>query len=349
MGDSKKCVPSWGVWGGLPTPALTQPIQLLLKQSLPTGPIAVACSGGPDSVALAVATATLCKAWQRPWYLFHIHHGMQSQADQWSRDVEQLGQILGATVLVAHVKVDLTLGQGPEGSARAARQQALHDLAISHGVGGILLAHHAQDQAETVLLRLLRGSGVAGMAGMQMVTTYSQQPVLWFRPWLDLAKPEILELVQAFSQATGWQPVVDPSNLDSRLGRGALRSQIIPALAARWPAWVNNLSRHAQQAEQASVLLDEYADDLLKRVGFGHVGHSFDLKAWRDLTQPQQTLILRRWLALADVAMPTAGRLDELLKQLKGLHALGRDRDLRWQHGHHVVQCLNKRVVLSSR
>jgi len=361
MGDSKKYVPSWGVWGGLVAPALTQPIDLLLKQALPNGsivdnvappnapPIAVACSGGPDSAALAIATAALCSAWQRPLFLFHIHHGMQSQADQWSLDVEQLGKILGVTVMMAHVKVDLASGQGPEGSARAARQKALNDLAIAKGVGCMLLAHHAQDQAETVLLRLLRGSGVTGLAGMQGVTTHAHQTVLWLRPWLDVAKSEILSLTQAFSQATGWQPVLDPSNVDSRLGRGALRSQIIPALEARWPAWVNNLSRHAQQATQASILLDEYADDLLKRVQFEAVGHSFDLKTWRELTQPQQTLVLRRWLDLAGSAMPTAGRLDELIKQLRVLHALGQDRDLRWQHGPSLVQCLNKRVVLSSR
>ena len=349
MGDSKKYVPSWGAWGGLSVPALTQPIEVLLKHNLPNSPIAVACSGGPDSAALAVATAALCQTWQRPLYLFHIHHGMQAKADQWSLDVEQLGQILGVPVVQAHVKVDLSSGSGPEGSARAARQHALHDMAILHDVGGILLAHHAQDQAETVLLRLLRGSGVTGLAGMQKVSTYAKQKVLWLRPWLAVAKPEVLGLIQAFSQATGWQPVLDPSNVDSRLGRGALRSQIIPALEARWPAWVNNLSRHAEQATQASILLDEYADDLLMRVEFDEAGQSFDLKAWRDLTHPQQTLVLRRWLALAASAMPTAGRLDELIKQLRELHALGQDRDLRWQHGHHVVQCLKKRVVLSSR
>lgn len=349
MGDSKKCVPSWGAWGGLPAPALTQPIEALLIHHLPNRPIAVACSGGPDSAALAVATAALCQTWQRPLYLFHIHHGMQAKADQWSLDVEQLGQILGVAVFHTQVKVDLSSGLGPEGSARAARQHALHDLARLHGVGAILLAHHAQDQAETVLLRLLRGSGVTGLAGMQTATTYAKQTVSWLRPWLAVAKPDVLGLIQAFSQATGWQPVLDPSNVDSRLGRGALRSQIIPALEARWPTWVNNLSRHAEQATQANILLDEYADELLKRVEFDQVSHSFDLKAWRDLTQPQQILVLRRWLALAASTMPTAGRLDELSKQLRGLHALGQDRDLRWQHGHHEVQCLKKRVVLSSR
>ena len=373
MGDSKKYVPSLGVWGGSVAPALTQPIELLLKQALPSGnfvdnfatpfatpnaipiatpnatPIAVACSGGPDSAALAIATAALCNAWQRPLFLFHIHHGMQSQADQWSLDVEQLGKILGVPVMMAHVKVDLASGQGPEGSARAVRQKALNDLAIAKGVGCMLLAHHAQDQAETVLLRLLRGSGVTGLAGMQTVATHQNKTVLWLRPWLAVAKPEILAVIQDFSQATAWQPVLDPSNVDTRLGRGALRSQIIPALEARWPAWVNNLSRHAQQATQASILLDEYADDLLKRVEFDLADHSFDLKAWRVLTPPQQTLVLRRWLDLAGSAMPSADRLEALIKQLRVLHALGQDRALRWQHGHHVVQCLKKRVVLSSR
>lgn len=350
MVDSKKCVPNLvGSWGGVPASVLTQPIETLFKQVLPTGPVAVACSGGPDSATLAIVTAALCKASQRPLHIFHIHHGMQSQADQWSQDVEQLGQILGTTVSQTHVKVDLTSGQGPEGSARAVRQQALQEMAERQGVAGILLAHHAQDQAETVLLRLLRGSGVAGLAGMEKVTQPAQSTALWLRPWLDVAKPDILECLQAFSQATGWQAVQDPSNSDHRLGRGALRSQIIPALTQRWPAWVNNVSRHARQAAQANELLDEYADALLERVDFIHTDHSFDLKMWRDLTPSQQTLVLRHWLALAGVAMPSAARLDALIKQLRGLHALGQDRSLRWQQGLNVVQCQNKRVILSIR
>jgi tRNA(Ile)-lysidine synthase len=348
MAASKKCVPNFGLWGGLAPSLLTQPIEKLLTQVLPTGPLAVACSGGPDSAALAVSTAALCKTWQRPLYLFHVHHGMQRQADQWSKDVEHLGEILCATVFQANVKVDLTFGQGPEGSARSARQLALQDMAKQNGVAGVLLAHHAQDQAETVLLRLLRGSGVAGLAGMEKVAQPAQSTALWLRPWLDVAKPDILECLQAFSQATGWQAAQDPSNTDHRLGRGALRAQIIPALANRWPAWVKSVSRHAVQAAQASELLDEFADILLERIDFNHADFSFDLKIWRELTSPQQTLVLRRWLALAGVNMPTAARLDELIKQLRGLHALGQDRSLRWQQGFNVVECKNKRVILST-
>lgn len=344
MGDSKKYVLDLN---DSVVSALSKQIELLLAPYQPTGPIALACSGGPDSAAMAMVTASLFHACQRPLYLFHVHHGMQRQADQWARQVQDLGQLLSIPVELAHVKVDLKSGLGPEASARAARYQAIQSMAINRDVAAVLLAHHAQDQAETVLMRLLRGSGVAGLAGMQAVSKTDQ--VSWLRPWLGVSKGDIDAVVKQFGHATGWQPVVDPSNVDAQLGRGALRSQIIPALTQRWPAWVANFSRHATQAAQANQLLDEFADNLLTDVGFDGLTHSFDLQAWRKLSEPQQALVLRRWLSLSRVPMPTTKKLDELMKQLRGLHALGQDRDMLWQHGQHQVKCQSKRVILSSR
>lgn len=347
MGDSKKSAPkvrdvSPPDWVGL-----AQPIQATLAQHAPTGAIAVACSGGPDSAALAVVCAPLCQALSRPLLICHVHHGMQSAADQWSDHVQQLGDLLGVQVVSRQVHVDGSSGLGPEASARRARYEALAEMAHTHQVKAVLLAHHAQDQAETLLLRLVRGTGLTGVAGMQAVTHAHE--MMFLRPWLTVSKSDITQSLDVYRQQHAWQPVEDPSNVDQRLGRGALRAQVIPALAARWPSWVENMTRFAQQAQQANALLNDYADRLLGEVLFDVKPHGFDLLAWRQLDAAQQGLVLRRWLALGQAPMPTASRLDELMRQLRGLHALGQDRHLSWHHGSFEVNCLQKRVILSSR
>jgi len=133
----------------------------------PQAPIAVALSGGADSVALALIAAEHCTATKRPLYFFHVHHGLMAEADAWVAHLRQFSQDLNIPLQVRHVQVDLTAGLGIEGAARDARYLALAKLCDEHEVAALLLAHHRQDQAETVLLRLLRGTGVSGLAAMR--------------------------------------------------------------------------------------------------------------------------------------------------------------------------------------
>jgi tRNA(Ile)-lysidine synthase len=143
---------------------------LLTKALEPFGseaPIAVALSGGADSVALALIAVEHCTATKRPLYFFHVHHGLMAQADAWVAHLQQFSQALKIQLQVRQVQVDLAAGLGIEGAARDARYLALAQLCAEHGVAALLLAHHRQDQAETVLLRLLRGTGVSGLAAMQ--------------------------------------------------------------------------------------------------------------------------------------------------------------------------------------
>lgn len=322
---------------------------LLLKalgSLAPQAPIAVALSGGADSVALALIAAEHCADAKRPLYFFHIHHGLMTQADAWVAHLRQFSQELKIPLQVRHVHVDLAAGLGIEGAARDARYIALAQLCYEHGVAALLLAHHRQDQAETVLLRLLRGTGVSGLAAMRADVQRGGMRLL--RPWLEVERAELLAVAQAHQKRTGWAPVQDPSNTDLAYARGALRSALAPVLNTYWPAWCQTLVRHAKQAGEANEVLAEVAALDLAALSVNPEDQSFSLLAWRALSAARQALVVRHWLQEQGVAMPGERRLAELLRQLRQLHALGHDRELLWQHGSVAVRCKQGRVVLSS-
>ena len=325
-------------------------LSALLKKALEPlaseAPIAVALSGGADSVALALIAAEHCADRARPLYFFHVHHGLMAQADEWVAHLQQFSQELNIPLQVRQVQVDLTAGLGVEGAARDARYQALAQLCNEHGVAALLLAHHRQDQAETVLLRLLRGTGVSGLAAMQVDVQRGGMRLL--RPWLEVERAELLAVAHAYEQRTGWAAVQDPSNTDPKYARGALRSALAPVLNTYWPAWCQTLVRHAKQAGEANEVLTEVAALDLAALDVKPEDQSFSLLAWRSLSAARQALVVRHWLQEQGVAMPGERRLAELLRQLRQLHALGHDRELLWQHGAVVVRCKQGRVVLSS-
>lgn len=189
--------------------------------------------------------------------LLHVHHGLQAAADGWRDRVEDLAGLLAAPLRQARVEVDAAGGKGIEAAARDARYAALARLAHEEGIGLVLLAHHRNDQAETVLLRLLRGTGLAGMAAMAPLK--SRDGLSYLRPWLDQDRATILRAAQAFAGATGWQPVQDPTNADPRYTRAALRELLAPVLDARWPGWRAIVARHARHMAEANEILDEVA------------------------------------------------------------------------------------------
>ncbi len=324
--------------------ALRQALSQSLSVLRPDEPVAVACSGGADSAALALMAAALCRTQLRPLYLFHIHHGLYAQADEWQARVQALATHLGLPWVASQVQVRMDGGKGVEAAARQARYQALSSMALAHQIRTVLFAHHRQDQAETVLLRLLRGSGVLGLAAMRGEVDRAGLRIL--RPWLAFDRSQLLGCVAEFSLRTGWQPVVDPSNTDPQYARGALRRDVLPALDAHWPAWQQTLARHARQAQDAIEIMDEVAASDLSALRMAEQDGSLSLKLWRLLSPARQALVLRYWLQQQSVAMPGDRKLAELLRQLRQLHQLGHDRDLLWRHDSYVVRCRLGRVQL---
>ena len=307
--------------------------------------IAVGLSGGADSAMLAVHAALHARRHRLELHFFHVHHGLQAPADAWQAHVHDLALMLRVPCHAYRARVMLGRGGGMESAARDARYLAFVELARMANLKHILLAHHGDDQAETVLLRLLRGAGPAGMAAMAPMS--ERDGLCYLRPWLQQDRAVILEQAESFARLSGWAPVVDPTNTDDQYTRAAVRERLVPELNARWPGWKGNLLRHARQSADAGMVLSEVAAQDFLGLEPSADRLSFSLSAWRRLSEPRQALVLRHWLSLLDKRMPTDARLQELMRQLRGLHAMGHDRQMRLKHGDAWISCVRGRVCIA--
>lgn len=330
------------------SPELAAPLRHALL-ALPERParIAAAVSGGADSAMLAVHAAAVARELGIGLSLFHVHHGLQAAADAWGSQVRALGVLLGVPVAEARVQVEQAAGKGIEAAARDARYAALAQLAGERATRHVLLAHHRNDQAETVLLRLLRGTGLTGMAAMAAAT--QRDGVLYLRPWLSQDRAAILQAAVAVEAASGWRPVQDPTNADPRYTRAAVRELLAPVLDGRWLGWRGIVARHAGHMAEAARILEEVACEDFARLEPSPDGVSFSLRAWRELSPARQAHVLRHWLARNGARMPTDARLRDLLRQLRELHSLGHDRQLRVEQAGHVIRCHRGRVWVEPR
>lgn len=317
------------------------------KAGRPPLRVAVALSGGADSAMLAVHAAIAQR--QLPGielHCFHIHHGLQAWADAWQAHAHRLAAGLRLPCHSLRVAVTQDSGKGVEAAARDARYAGLKTLAETARVSYILLAHHRDDQAETVLMRLLRGAGPTGLAAMAPAST--RDGLTYLRPWLDVERAGILAAANEYAGLSGWAAVDDPTNLQDAYTRGAVRQRLAPVLNERWPAWRSILSRHARQAGELAELLDEVAADDFAKLEPDENALGFSLAAWRGLAEPRQVLVLRHWLARHGLRAPADARMRELCRQLRGLHALGHDRSMRMRHEGRWIVCERGRIRLLS-
>jgi len=210
----------------------------------------IAFSGGLDSTVLLHLLAQLAKAESLPALsAIHIHHGLQAAADAWPQHCQSVCDALGVPLLVERVKVqsDASL----ERAARDARYAVFNSLTQADDV--LLTGQHRDDQAETLLFRLLRGAGVRGLGAMPR-----QRPVgqgMLVRPLLDVSRAEL----EGYAQAHQLRWIEDPSNQDRQFSRNYLRHQVMPVLTERWPQAQASMARSAAHLREAQGLLDELA------------------------------------------------------------------------------------------
>lgn len=305
---------------------------------------AVACSGGVDSAMLALHVAVWAQQQGHTVHLFHVHHGLQQRAEGWLQQVHTLAQYLGVACHTQRVTVNLSAGDGMEAAARDARYEALASLAAFTGVQYIFLGHHQDDQAETVLLRLLRGAGPTGMGAMRAVM--QRDGIQYLRPLLGIPRAQLIAVAEHFERDFDWQPVWDPTNIQDDYTRGALRDRLVPHLNQRWVGWQRVLARHAQQSQEAAEILDEVATADLATLDV-QADNSFSLAMWRELSAARQSVVLRHWLAEQGLKMPTQARLQDMLRQLRQLHALGFDRHMQIRHDGVMVCAHRGRVYIA--
>ena len=282
-----------------------------LARRAPPGPLWLAFSGGLDSTVLlhALARAGLGSRLT----VAHVDHGLHPDSAAWAGHCQRQAAALGLAFQTERVTVDTTAGL--EAGAREARYRAL--AARARGAT-LITAHHRDDQAETLLLRLLRGAGVAGLAAIREHGDWQGVP-LW-RPLLSVSRRRLA----ALAEQGGWPWLEDPSNQDQSLDRNYLRGTVLPALAARWPAAAERLAVAAEhQAEAADLLAERAAEDAL---ALGAEVGRLPLTV-TVLSGPRRRNLLRWWLARAGAGGP--GRA--LLAQIEALLAAPPDRAARVQ------------------
>ncbi|AKU21554.1 tRNA lysidine(34) synthetase TilS [Massilia sp. NR 4-1] len=275
--------------------------------------VAIALSGGLDSSALL----HLAHGWARErgvaLHAFHIHHGLSPNADAWLAHCEQACAALGVAFAARRVQLRDVAKSGTEAAARKSRYAALGALCREHDVRLLLSAHHLDDQAETVLLQLLRGSGPAGLSGMDACNhapeLLGNAQLLLARPLLQTARSQL----EAYVAGQGIAYVNDESNDDPRYARNALRHQVMPALATAFPGFQARLSRSAQHAQSAQRMLSELAEQDLQAC---LEADSIDLARLRALSADRAGNMLRQWFRVRKLGMPSTAWLAEMLAQL---------------------------------
>ncbi|MFA6228711.1 MAG: tRNA lysidine(34) synthetase TilS [Rhodanobacter sp.] len=284
-----------------------------------SAPLCVAFSGGPDSSALLHALAQLPAARLRGLRAVHIDHCLHADSAAWSDHCRRFCASLELPCEVVQVQVDTAGGRGIEAAAREVRYQAL--AAQLQPGEYLLLGHHRDDQAETVLLKLLRGAGPEGLAGMRALRPFARGQ-LW-RPLLGLSRQTLRDYVQAHQLSC----IDDPSNTDTRLARNQLRHEILPRLTAHWPQAVDSiihsaaLSRAAADALQTQWLA---AEGKLLDPGNG----SLDAAGWQALAPALREPLLDHWLHSRQLPAPTTTQRREIARQC-GARA-GQQPCIRW-------------------
>ena len=275
-----------------------------IEGAIPRGAaICAAFSGGLDSTVLLEALARVAPGLGHPLSAVHVHHGLSPNADAWAASCEHRCAALGVPLAIARVDVDKGSGEGLEAAARSAR----YAIYAGRPEPIVALAHHRDDQAETVLLQLARGTGLKGLAAMPELRALPDSPVSIFRPLLAFGRPAIVD----YARGRGLPWIEDESNASARQDRNYLRLDVAPRLDARFGGWRAGAARLARHAAAAGDLLDTLAriDGAPDRAGAG-------LALVEGLTPERRANALRAFLAVEGLAMPTESRLAEMSRQL---------------------------------
>jgi tRNA(Ile)-lysidine synthase len=307
-----------------PDPAVAA-VRLAVRRclaDLPAGPVVVACSGGADSLALLAAAVFECRDTDRRVIGATVDHGLQPESERHAdRVVAQMARLGVDETLTARVRVEAA-GQGMEAAAREARYAVLEEVASRVGAAAVLLGHTLDDQAETVLLGLARGSGGRSIAGMRRAFPP------FFRPLLDLTRSRTEQACRA-EDIDFWD---DPHNTDPRFTRSRVRHRVLPVLEQELgPGVAATLARTADQLREDMEALDRWADaayDEAVRPGSGTGEVRLALSALAGQDPALRRRVLRR------AALAAGSPADELFR----VHVLALDELVTAWRGQRMVQ-----------
>ncbi len=286
---------------------LTERVSAEMLPLLPAqSSILVGLSGGVDSVVLLHLLHRLSSQFNWQLSALHVHHGISANADAWRDFCVELCARLRIPLLIKDVDIAPLREMGIEAAARKLRYEAFAGQQCDF----VALAQHTDDQAETLLLQLLRGAGIRGASAMpQMI--YRNDTASVVRPLLHCSRAEIL----AYAKDNELQWIEDESNQDDWYPRNYLRHRVLPLLDEKFPAYRDTLSRSATHFAEASMLLDELAELDAKQA---IVGETLSVSVLQQLSVVRAKNLLRYFLHSLGHRMPQAVQLDEMLAQLCG-------------------------------
>ncbi len=284
----------------------------------------MALSGGLDSIALLellVQWRSRQRASRRvELRAIHIDHQLRPASKSWAKHCRAVARAVGIACTVVKVTVPKRRGESLEAAAREVRYAAL--AARLRPNEWLVTAHHLDDQLETLLLQLMRGAGVAGLAGMAEA---AREPLPLWRPLLEVSRAELSQWLQA----RGGRWVEDDSNLDERFDRNYLRHRIVPLLQARWPAASKTAARSAAHLGEARELLQALAEiDAAQVIEDGVV----QIAALQALDVARQRNLLRHWIASQGLTMPDAVHLERIRVELPAAR-VDAQPIVRWEGG----------------
>lgn len=280
----------------------------------PNCSIYLAFSGGLDSHVLLHALSSLAESYPFTLQAIHVNHSLQPESTDWANHCQGVCDKLGVALTIKTVDVSAKQGESLEAAARDARYAAIAEVLPDNGL--CMTAQHINDQSETLLLQLLRGAGVHGLASMPVNRALASGKLL--RPLLAFTRDDLQ--AYAIKHELNW--LEDPSNQDQRFDRNFLRNKILPALRERWPGLDKSLSRSARHAGSAALMLDEMGHaDLVHCQASSN--HSFPpaiayLRAdlLSELSAEHQMNALRRWVRINNLNVPGDERLQSFIKLL---------------------------------
>ena len=281
-----------------------QSFQDNFKQNNANLEILLGLSGGLDSCVLLHLLANMQTQLDFKLKAIHVHHGISPYADDWLNFCKQKCKLLDIEFDAVKVKINEKGSLGIEGEARELRYEAIK----KKQKGVVALGHHQNDQAETLLLQLLRGSGLKGLAGMP---EFDEERKFW-RPMLNIKK----ELLEKYASENDIKYIKDESNEDINFDRNFIRKKVLPLIESRYPASIETISRSATNISEGHQINELLALDDSKNVMSDDGSHLL-IENLNKLPNLRAINLIRWWLSFNDLLMPSKKNVEELFRQVK--------------------------------
>ncbi len=281
-----------------------QSFQDNLKQNNTSLEILLGFSGGLDSCVLLHLLANIQTQLHFKLKAIHVHHGLNPSADDWLNFCKEKCKFLDIEFYDVKVKINEKRSLGIEGEARELRYGAIK----KKQKGVVALGHHQNDQAETLMLQLLRGSGLKGLAGMP---EFDEKRKFW-RPMLDMKK----EQLEKYASENNIKYIEDESNEDINFDRNFIRKKVLPLIESRYPASIETISRSATNISEGHQINELLALDDSKNI-MSDDGSYLLIESLNKLPNLRAINLIRWWLSFNNLLMPSKKNVEELFRQVR--------------------------------